>query len=135
LLVSEARRLDWIIGDVTNLHGPSPLDALVPPPDAAKGPPAGPGLLPGVPGIPGEQPRQVWPPANGSPPLPPTAGVPGQGSVVPNGSGPWTPPSPQSGPANPPGPGVPSQGPNPTAFPSNRLEPVPANGPKAPGTP
>jgi hypothetical protein len=133
LLMSEARRLDWIIGDVTNLHGPSPLDALCPRPDGANGPSTGPGLPPAVPGVPGEQLREVLPPANGTPLLPSSAGAPGQGSVVPNGTGPWAPPLPQTGPVNPPGAAMPPQGSNPPAPPPNRPEPLPTGGSAPPG--
>lgn len=79
VLAREARRMDWVVGDVCRLHGPEGLDAIIPPQSAgACGPNPVPAIAPpsavDIPGVESQIPA-LLPPASTMPPLTPTPPV------------------------------------------------------------
>jgi hypothetical protein len=95
ILVDEARRMDWIMGDVLKTHGTTGMEALLPAPPGIAGLPLGPGaLLPAAPSnlAPG-QPGVV--PADQTLPKPRVVPAPqGPGSALPMGPSTGLPPTP-----------------------------------------
>jgi hypothetical protein len=90
ILAEEARRMDWVLGDVVKVHGTTGLGPILPPPDPG----------PGGAGLPGVPDPSLWPGISCPPsPLPgPPAGAPDVQQTLPS---PRTVPGPQS--QGPPG--------------------------------